>query len=300
MSGTMRAGLALSLAAASAGAALGAEALRLRPAGAVYADAKGAGLRAPEGVACGPDGLLAVADTGNGRLVVYEVRTDAVVPRADFALPELPHPIRVRADAAGDLLVLDGKLRKIGRVSARGEFRGYVDLAVAGGSVVPRSFRLDGEGRLAVLDVAGGRVLFFEADGKPGREIRFPEAHGFFSDLAIDGEGTVYLLDSVGRRVFAAAAGASAAAARTAGLEGDLDFATSLESDDSGRLLLVDRSGGGIVVLGADGALLGRRSASGWKEGLLRDPAAIALDGKGLAFVADRGNNRVQIFEIVR
>ena len=70
-------------------------------------DGKGVGLREPEGVACGPAGLLAVADTGNGRIVLYDMKNDAVVPRADFAVPELPYPIRLQLNANGEILALD-------------------------------------------------------------------------------------------------------------------------------------------------------------------------------------------------
>ncbi len=299
MSGIGRSGMVLALAVA-AGAGIAAEAFRLRPVGVAYADGKGTALRAPEGVGCGPDGLLAVADTGNGRVVVYEVRDEEIVPRTDFALPELPYPLRVRVESKGDLLVLDGRLRKVGRVSARGEFRGYVEPAGTQGIAATRGFKIDGRGDVALLDVAGARVLFLGADGRPGREIRFPDACGFFSDLAVDGKGTVFLLDGVGRRLFTAGPDDKAVRPRPAALPDGVDFASSIEADGAGRLFLVDQNGGAIVILDADGSMLGRQSMMGWREGQLRYPASICLDGKGLLFVADRGNNRVQAFSVGR
>jgi hypothetical protein len=38
----------------------------------------------------------------------------------------------------------------------------------------------------------------------------------------------------------------------------------------------------------------------GWTEGLLYYPAQMAINEKGEAFIADRGNNRVQIFAVVQ
>ena len=84
----------------------------------------------------------------------------------------------------------------------------------------------------------------------------------------------------------------------TEGLEEYLDFATALVADERGRLILVDQNGGGLVLLGRDGSFLSRQSAYGWKPGLLRYPTDICLAGKRV-FVADRGNTRVQVFDIL-
>jgi hypothetical protein len=70
--------------------------------------------------------------------------------------------------------------------------------------------------------------------------------------------------------------------------------------DSRGVLYLVDENGGGIVLVGQDGAVLGRQLAMGWSEGLLRYPAQICLNDKAQVFVADKGNNRVQVFTIIR
>ena len=67
-----------------------------------------------------------------------------------------------------------------------------------------------------------------------------------------------------------------------------------------GRFFLVDQNGNGIVVLGADGAFQGRQLAIGWSDGYLYYPAQLCINGAGTAFIADRGNNRVQVFDTTR
>jgi len=62
----------------------------------------------------------------------------------------------------------------------------------------------------------------------------------------------------------------------------------------------VDENGGGVVIVGQDGAFLGRQLAMGWTEGLLYYPSQMCLTEKGAVFIADRGNSRVQFFSIVR
>jgi hypothetical protein len=59
---------------------------------------------------------------------------------------------------------------------------------------------------------------------------------------------------------------------------------------------MVDQYGSGIVVLGKDGSFKGRKLRMGWKEGELLYPADICLNEKGEIFIADRGNNRVQMY----
>jgi hypothetical protein len=38
----------------------------------------------------------------------------------------------------------------------------------------------------------------------------------------------------------------------------------------------------------------------GWNEGLLYYPSQMCISEKGEAFIADRGNSRVQVFNIIR
>lgn len=300
--GPRRLSLPLAACALAAGVgAHGAEAVKLRALPAIYADAQGVGMKSPEGVACGSNSLLVVADAGGARLLEYTLDGENAAAKAEIRLAEIPFPIRVQVSATGEILVLDGKLRRIARLSGAGEFKGYIDLGGGGtaGSVVPRSFKLDQRDNLYVLDLASERVLVFDPQDKLQREIKLPAPRGFFSDLAVGGDGAVFLLDSVGRRL-AVARGDAAAAYFTPSLAEDLAFPTSMTVDGSGRLFVVDQAGAGIVVFGPDGAFRGRQSGMGWKEGLLRDPAGICLCGSGLAFVADRGNNRVQVFAVAQ
>lgn len=275
-----------------------AEGVRIRVMTGLYTDAKDVGFKSPEGVAAPDAGRIVVADTGNGRLVEYRVTSDAVTAAGEMAFPELPYPIRLAGRADGVLFVLDGKARRIGRVS-NGAFSGWVDPGVEG-DVNPRSLRVDGTGNLWILDVSAPRVLVLGADDKLARTIPLPAAPGmFWSDLAVGTHGDLFLLESVGRRVWTVAAKANEAKPFGVELVKEVDFATSLAVDATGRIFVADQNGGGIVVLGPDGSFRGRQSGPGWKEGQLRWPSALAIDPAGRLLVADRGNNRVAMFGLV-
>jgi len=116
----------------------------------------------------------------------------------------------------------------------------------------------------------------------------------------VDSRGRTYLLDSLRAEVHAAQKDAKQFSLLAKNLRTHLSFPTYIAVDGRGILYLVDEHGGGVVLLGSDGAALGRQLAMGWNEGLLNSPSQICLNDKGQVFIADRDNNRVQVFSIVR
>ncbi len=288
-------GLSLALGLSLATASFAAEAIKLRAMAPIYLGDKGTGVRQPEGVGCGKAQLV-VADTGNRRILRYAITGTSLTPVASIVLPQFPYPIRAQIDSKGTIYALDGKLLRVGRVSPAGEFLGYVDLkAVPGGTVVPRSIRIGRDDNLYLLDVFSARVLVMDPAGKVQREIAFPAEYGFFSDLAVEPGGKIFLIDSVGRRLYSASKGDSAFQAASGILDEHVYFPTSLAVDGSGTVFVIDQNGGGIVILGPDGSFRGRHLGMGWKDGFLRYPAQACIDETGNFFIANRENNRIEV-----
>jgi DNA-binding beta-propeller fold protein YncE len=248
-------------------------------------------------VACSDKGALVVADTGNGRLLVYAFRDGKLSGGTQVKLAEAPHPVRVQIDAKGDVLVLDRRSRRIVRVDTAGKFAGAVEWKGATGSaaVMPTAFKVDASGNLVVLDVASRRVLVAEPGGRVSREIPLPGAGSEFTDVAVDPAGRILAVDSVGSRVWAADRGAKEFRPLGPGLKDRVSFPVYL-LEDHGKIYLVDQNGNGIALLGSDGEFLGRELEMGWMNGKVYYPAQMCLNAEGLAFVADRNNNRVQVF----
>ncbi len=267
----------------------------------VYEDGKNQPLKQPEGVACGEGGRVVVADTGNGRLLRLDYRNGVVSGGTAIRLEQLPYPVRVQIDARGTLWVLDRKVRRIGRVDPAGSFAGYLEVkgAPSGEAVVPGAFKLDGAGNVYLLDLGAARVLVLDGTGAVQRQLELPGRPAFFTDVAVDPAGTVYAVDAVGGAVYAAPRSASSFALLAKGLKETMSFPGYL-AVSRGRLFLVDQNGGGLVVLGLDGSYQGRQLGAGWSEGLVAYPAQLCIDDAGVAFLADRTNNRVQIFAVAR
>ncbi len=156
--------------------AFGAEQVVIKYAFSAYADEKGNGLNQPEGIACKDDRLV-VADTGNGRLVLFTLQNGEPKGGKEIKLPQVVYPVRVRINSKGDIFVLDERQRKVVRLTPEGAFKQYVELAgwPTESMVVPAGIDLDGGDNIYLLDVLAGRVLVLDADGKISEADRLPE-----------------------------------------------------------------------------------------------------------------------------
>ncbi len=268
----------------------------------IYSDEKGAGLKNPEGVACNEDSLVLVADTANHRLLRYTFQDKTLKEGREIILPQLSYPVRVKLNSRGEIVVLDGKERKIVRLSPEGKYEGYIEpkgLPLPA-PFVPRSFDIDRDDNIYALDIFSGRVIVMTSGGEYIEQIGFPKDYGFFSDLSVDFKGNILLIDSINARVYYAGRGSTTFSPLTESLKAYMRFPTDLTTDNRGRIYVVDRNGSQISVIGQDGSFLGQMSGMGWKEGLLNYPSQICINNKGEVFIADTNNNRVQIFTLLK
>lgn len=268
----------------------------------IYADSKGDGMKGPEGVACGNKPLVVIADSGKGRLLKFTSQEGSLTGGEELKVPELIYPVRVQTNTRGEIFVLDGKQRRIVRLDPEGKFLAY--LAPEGYQspmeLVPRSFKIDGEDTIYILDVSAGRVLVLNAQGKYLRHLELPQEQGSFSDLALGPKGVIYLLDSVNAVVYTAERDAASFAPLTKKMNDVMSFSTNIIVDGNGIIYLADQNGGGIIAVGQDGSFQGRPVAFGWKEGMVRYPLQMCINGSGEMFIADRGNSRIQVFSVIR
>jgi hypothetical protein len=279
-----------------------AETAKLRFLQPIYFDDKGGGIKQPEGVACNDQSMLVIGDTGNDRLLRYSFEEKNLKGGSEIKIPQLSNPIRVQLNSKGEIFALDGKKRRVVRMNADGSFRGYVEPEgiPSPSAFVPRSFKIDTDDNVYILDIFTARVLVLNPEGKYQKQIRFPKDFGFFSDLAVDSRGNILLIDCVKAMVFSAAKGSNSFSPLTKDLREYLDFPTSITTDNRGTIYIVDEDGSGIVILGQDGSFLGRQLSKGWNEGRLNFPSQLSMNAKGEVFIADRGNSRIQIFTLVK
>ena len=289
--------LALSLAALLASGAARAQAVSLVHVASIYEDDKDRPLKEPEGVACDGQGKVVVADTANGRLLTLTFQNRRVSGGTELRLAQLPAPAELQLDAKGTLLVLDGKVRKIGRVDAQGKFLGYVEPKGTSSAVVPGAFKVDAAGLLYLLDFASVKVLVLDPEGAVVRQVALPREGAFFTDVAVDPAGTVYAVDAVGSSIWVAEKSAAAFKQLVRGMKETMNFPTRI-AVSRGRLFVTDQNGHGIAVFGIDGSYQGRLLGLGWTDGLVYYPLQLCITEAEDLFLADRYNSRVQVFSM--
>jgi hypothetical protein len=280
----------------------GAETVKLRHLQSIYLDEKDRSLNLPEGVACNDKSLLIVGDTGNDRLLQYTFQGKNLKGGTEIKVPQLSNPTWVQINSKGEILALDRKKRRIIRLNPDGSFKGYVnpEEVPSPSAFVPKSFKIDLNDHVYILDIFSGRVLVLDSQDKYQKQIPFPQGDGFYTDLAVDFRGNIFLIDSTRLMLFSAPKEGNSFIPLGGNLKEYLNFPAALTTDSKGILYVVDQDSGGIVIFGQDGSFLGRQLSMGWNEGLLRYPSQMCINAQGEGFIADRQNSRVQIFTLAK
>lgn len=279
-----------------------AQTARFRHLVSIYLDNEGTGLRLPEGIACGPAGRLVVGDTGNDRLVFFTYQDKVITGGSTLQIPELSAPYRVRLNSQGDIFVLDSTRRRIVRLGPGGEFKGPLSFegAPPPSTVVAKDFAIDAADNVYVLDVFSGRVLVIDATGAFERALPVPDDVRFSSHLTVDEAGGLLLMDSIGRRLFSAGKGDTAFTPVGPPLTVALATVPTFMTISMGMVYVLEGSGGTIVTLRRDGTFVARQLSPGWNEGELNQPSQMCINDRDEAFIADRDNSRIQVFQLLR
>jgi len=215
------------------------------------------GLTQPHDAAFSPDGkLIYITDMANSRMRVLEAMTLKLV--GTFGENDLSRPHDAEFDRAGRLLVADTGNHRIAiyevsgaQAKLVGELKGLS--GPEGGAVAP-------DGRVIATNTGGGSVSVFR-DGKLERTVgKYGNGNGEFArphDVEAASDGTVYVVDSGNHRVQIFGADMQHRATFGPALKLDepkyLHFDGNriwLADEDNHRVLLLDRSGQPLGVLG--------------------------------------------------
>ena len=154
-----------------------------------------------------------------------------------------------------------------------------------------------GNDQIAVSDQTNERVLFFDRQGNFlkawGKKGTGPNDFTEISSITSDGKSTAYAIDSWGSAIH----GCTTKVENT----GVLHLVQSFFGPrgvvwDKGNFLIADTGTHRIVKMSSDGQVLaswGGKMGSGRQN--LNNPRAVAVDSKGICYVADYENSRVQV-----
>lgn len=263
------------------------------------------GLEKPIGVAVSPDGRTVYGAESEGQHLVHAFdrsgKEVATLAPPD-STPAQRRPAYLAVGPGGKLYVSDLLRNEVDIFGPDGGYQGVLRPSGLESSLwQPLALAFDRSGTLYVTETTPGqhRALAMDADGRVkaqfGREGKGPGELSFPNGLAVDGKGLVYVSDSSNSRmqvldprsgftsVFQKPEGFSMP--RGAGVDGD-------------RLYVADTVGDSISVFALESAprYLYSFGDEGRADGRFLYPEGLAIDPSGRVYVADRENNRIQVF----
>lgn len=268
------------------------------------------GLTQPLNVTTGPEGQLVISDTGVQRAYIYDDEGNIVARLGnDKAGSRVFSPDG--AAYAGDTVYLtDWNMRRVWMFDSKGRVTGYFpknptakeygskgftpyDVTVLGSDLLVTSY--DGVHRFdGATKQHEGRFDVGKADS---RALDYPNG------IVVSEDGTrVYVADTLNKRVVAFDSkgqpvwwlGRPDQGGRAVSIFG---LPRGLAVSD-GRLLVSDTFAQRLLVLDAQGKLLGTYGKRGVVDGELNFPEGIDVAPDGLLYLADRENNRVQVLRL--
>lgn len=255
----------------------------------------------PTDVAFDKDGLIYVADTGHSRILVFNISGNYIkrigVKGSDKGGLSVPVGVTVSDD--GHVFVADKGLNKIVVYDSEGNFSREFKVTMP---LKPYAMKdklyVTTPGHVMIFDLKGRKLDKWGNRGRSRGDFDSP------TGITVGPSGNVYVSDTFNLRLQAFSKkgevlwmyGKPPIDVKAENREFGLPC--GIASDENENLFLVDAFESCIKVLNSKGkqiAILGR---AGSKEGELSQPAGIAYHKDGLVAVADKFNDRIQVFRL--
>jgi len=245
----------------------------------------------PRGVAVSLEGMVYVADTGNGRVQVFDSMGEFVDQWGQEVLGE---PFDLALDREGRVYVLDPGRDSLFVFSPEGELLSA--WGTGWGLFDPRGLDVHKDGYVYIANTGGNTVLKVSPHGELIARFGSPgSGEGQLNqptDVAVDGDGNMYVVDTENDRV------------QVWDPDGHyvrqwpITRANTFDSPHivwgmSGVLFLTDPEMARVCVYDAYGRLLILWGDRGSLEGQFSKPIGIGFDQRASVYVADTYNHRI-------
>ena len=261
----------------------------------------------PQGISVDPEGNIYVADTGNHRVQKFDARGRFIEEIGGFGWGEAQfnQPTGLTAREGLNIYVVDSQNRRVQRLDRSLNYLSSIPSSPEEGQQLTLGFlwgiEVASTGELFVSDVENEQLLkltsFGEVDRSFGGFESGPERLRAPAGLTVTPGNAVCVADVANDRI--AIYDSFGGFLGTLG-EGVLKEPRGLEVDNQGFLFVVDSGHDRICVFSPQGELLFSLGGTGGGFGSFQLPSDLAVFGTDWVCVLDSGNERVQIFEIVR
>jgi len=271
------------------------------------------GTTKPLGVAVSPSGdrIYVTEEAGQNLVHVYDHTGKQV---ATLKPPSSTGPIHTPTYVAinpttQDVYVGDRSTYKIYIYSAKGTYlRTFAPKGNLGVAWEPLGLAFGPDGTFYVTDTrgtttTGHRVLVFSPTGTLVRSMGAPGALAFPNGVAVDQHGNINVADSNhGRLVIFNPAGKIIATIGQGVGSGDLGLPRGVAVDGAGRLYVVNTSEQQVQIYNDASSkvvtptYIATFGTEGQLDGTFEYPEGMATDTRAHIYIADRENNRVQVW----
>lgn len=263
--------------------------------------------RRPLAVGESPNGDVYVVDTGNSLVQIFDhngrFKGTIGKPGGDKASAgEFAYPIGIAFDDAGRAFVTDSRAGHISVFAPNGSFLGYFAEWEGGKAVeIPGGISYM-NGKFYVPDLASHKIVVLNYNGDKLQEIGTgrgeDQAQLQYPNYVWAGsDGRIYVADSNNNRVVIFSPEGEVMRSFTGGESGSpLNLPRGISIDGLGLIHVVSVFSHQVEVFNGDGTLAYKYGERGERDGEFNFPNGIFVSGKRV-YVADRENNRVQVWE---
>ncbi len=280
----------------------------------------------PQGVAVDSPGNVYVADSsgsisapyGNNRVEKFTSTGTYVtqfgcatgVCSVGSAPGQFFEPYGVAVDSSGNLYVADFGNSRVEKFTSTGTYvTQWGSYGFGPGQFdTPRGVAVDSSGNVYVTDYGGRGVEKFTSTGTYITQWgSYGSSNGQFkgpSDVAVDSDGNVYVVDSGNVRVekFTSTGTYVTQWGSYGSGPGQFFGAEGIAVDSSGNVYVADERNNRVEKFTNTGTYVSQLGCAtgactaGSAPGQFNGPTGVAVDSSGNVYVADRNNNRVEIF----
>ncbi|MGH2457474.1 MAG: hypothetical protein ACRDIY_01240, partial [Chloroflexota bacterium] len=259
----------------------------------------------PMGLAFDTQGNLYVADRGNNRIEKFSPDGKAIAAWGSTGIGpgQFDAPADVAVDRAGNVFVLDSGNDRIQKLTPEGKSVGQWGAKGTGPGQfdAPKGIALGPAGDIYVADSNNNRIQKLSPAGQPLAQWGQPgNGRGDFRNpegVAVKSNGTVVVADSGNNRLEWLSPQGTWVGGRS-GTESENDLLTtpvSLTLGPRGNVFALEWQGDRVQEIFSPEKVLALWGQSGSAVGDFNHPHGIALDGKGHLYVADSGNDRIEV-----
>ena len=259
-------------------------------------------LKKPYAVHADKSGRIFVADSGWGKVLVFDEKNKSFSIWGDRGRGLLAKPLGITSDKHGHIYISDSIKQRVVVFDQKGEF--IRAMGRKGELERPVGIAVDNRtGKTYVVDTKSHNIAVYNAQGslvdKIGKRGKKPGQFNFPTNIAIDHKGKLYVVDSMNFRVQILTS--KGKPVRQFGSNGDgrgqFVRAKGIDIDSEGNIYVVDAAFGNVQIFNQQGQLLMALGSQGRRPGQFELPAGMYIDDEDRIYVADQYNWRVQIFE---